>query len=417
MNSTTAQSWKRVNFGDVCSIRAEAVHPSENPESVYVGMEHIDSGSIRLARFGFASEVNSSKSRFFAGDILYGKLRPYLDKAALVEREGICSTDILVFRNNEASAADYLAYLIHSRAFLEHAIKTTRGVNHPRTSWASLRDFEFVLPPLPEQRAIAYALRAVQEAKEVRQRESALEREHKAALMQYLFTHGTRNETRKQTVIGEMPDSWQVFRVGQVVNMKYGYQTSIPKSPPPDGVKIISTAEIKNDGRLNLAKIRTVEVPKHLIEGYCVAKNDILFNWRNSQEHVGKAAIVDFTPQEPTVYASFIIRLRTKREVHYKYLHAHLTYLRNQGLFFKLSRRAVNQANFNANELAAVEVSIPSLEEQLEITNVLDACDNKISALEDESVRLNELFKAMLEELITGQLPAVPLIKSEELET
>ena len=66
------------------------------------------------------------------------------------------------------------------------------------------------LPPLPEQHAIAHVLRAVQAAREARQREVSLERERKAALMAHLFTHGTRGEPTKQTPIGEMPVSWEV---------------------------------------------------------------------------------------------------------------------------------------------------------------------------------------------------------------
>ena len=72
------------------------------------------------------------------------------------------------------------------------------------------------LPPLPEQRAIAHILRAVQAAREARQREVSLERERKAALMAHLFTHGTRGEPTKQTPIGEMPASWEVVHFGEI---------------------------------------------------------------------------------------------------------------------------------------------------------------------------------------------------------
>ena len=69
------------------------------------------------------------------------------------------------------------------------------------------------LPPLPEQRAIASVLGAIQEAKFARQKAIALERERKAALMEYLFSHGTKGEPRKQTEIGEIPESWEPTRL------------------------------------------------------------------------------------------------------------------------------------------------------------------------------------------------------------
>jgi Type I restriction modification DNA specificity domain len=92
----------------------------------------------------------------------------------------------------------------------ELAGKMEGSTGRQRLSKASLENLELSLPPLPEQRAIARALRSVQEAREERQKELLLERERKAALMQHLFTHGTCDEALKQTEIGEIPESWRV---------------------------------------------------------------------------------------------------------------------------------------------------------------------------------------------------------------
>ena len=72
-----------------------------------------------------------------------------------------------------------------------------------------LREFSVVCPPLLEQRAIAHVLQTLQEAKFTREREIALEHERKAALMDFLFSHGTKDEPGKQTEIGEIPESWE----------------------------------------------------------------------------------------------------------------------------------------------------------------------------------------------------------------
>src|SRR5438046_814921 len=86
----------------------------------------------------------------------------------------------------------------------------------------ALVEFPVPVPPLPEQRAIAHTLRTIQQAREARQRELVLERERKAALMQHLFTHGTRGEPTKQTEIGEMPESWRVMRLAEVASIGAG---------------------------------------------------------------------------------------------------------------------------------------------------------------------------------------------------
>ena len=219
--------WKNVQFKEIASLRRENIKPTDFPQFNYVGLEHIDSGESQLKRWGDASEVKSAKSHFYLNDVLYGKLRSYLDKAVIAEMEGICSTDILVVTASPKTIPRFLVNLLHTHSFISHATATSTGVNHPRTSWNSLGKFTFALPSLPEQRAIASILGAIQEAKFARQKEIALERERKAALMDYLFSHGTKDEPRKQTEIGEIPDSWEPTRLGDLVKLKSG--SSRPK--------------------------------------------------------------------------------------------------------------------------------------------------------------------------------------------
>ncbi len=149
-----------VQLKQIASLRRENIKPEADLYSSYVGLEHIDSGESQLKRWGDASEVKSTKSRFYPDDVLYGKLRTYLDKAVIAEMEGICSTDILVVTANSKTLPRFLVYLLHTRPFISHAVATSTGVNHPRTSWNSLGRFTFALPPLPEQRAIAQTLQA-----------------------------------------------------------------------------------------------------------------------------------------------------------------------------------------------------------------------------------------------------------------
>src|SRR5436853_368211 len=107
-----ASTWRIARLGEVCALRTEAVDPTEQPETPYIGLEHIDPGNPRLARRASASEVRSSKWSFYPGDVLYGKLRPYLDKGALADFQGMCSTDILVLRAQKEAAAEFVVSLL-----------------------------------------------------------------------------------------------------------------------------------------------------------------------------------------------------------------------------------------------------------------------------------------------------------------
>ncbi len=236
-NKNLSGGWRNAQLGEVCELRGETVSPEMFAETVYVGLEHIDSGESKLKRYGLGSEVRSSKSRFYEKDVLYGKLRPYLNKSVFAEIDGICSTDILVFKTKNQLDSEFLSHRVHQFDFTDYAVRNTNGVNHPRTSWAALKQFGFLLPPLPEQKAIAKVLRFVQVAKEARQTELRLERERKNALMDYLFTHGTRGESLKQTEIGEMPESWEVARLEKLFQTQLGKMLSqkakVSNSPKP----------------------------------------------------------------------------------------------------------------------------------------------------------------------------------------
>jgi len=152
--------WQVVRLGEIVNLRTGAVLPSEVPNARYVGLEHIDPSEVTIRQFGYAVDTKSAKAVFRTGDVLYGKLRPYLDKAALAEWDGVCSTDILVLVPQKAEPW-FVAYLMHSPHVLQYAVATTTGVNHPRTSWKAISQALIPLPPLPEQREIARILQAV----------------------------------------------------------------------------------------------------------------------------------------------------------------------------------------------------------------------------------------------------------------
>ena len=165
------ESWEIFQLKQIADLRRESVKPEDNQSLNFVGLEHIDSGESTLKRWGDASAMKSAKNRFYPDDVLYGKLRSYLDKAVIAEMEGICSTDILVFTASSKMASRFLVYLFHTEAFMNHAVATSTGISHPRTSWDSLGKFTFALPELSEQRAIATVFQAIDE------KTAALERE------------------------------------------------------------------------------------------------------------------------------------------------------------------------------------------------------------------------------------------------
>src|SRR5262245_14461453 len=125
-----------MRLSDLCDLIAVQVDPNSRPDAVYVGLEHVDSGRFERIGEGRAGDVQSAKYAFQPGDVLYGKLRPYLDKAVLASDAGICTTELLVLRPRRGVDPRFIVSMVHTPTFVEHAVSGTTGVQHPRTSWS-----------------------------------------------------------------------------------------------------------------------------------------------------------------------------------------------------------------------------------------------------------------------------------------
>ena len=148
---TNRHVWRSVRLGEVADQRIEKVRPTLNDKRPYVALEHLAQGMPTILGWHESNEASSDKTVFHMGDVLFGKLRPNLRKAALAPFDGICSTDIIPLYCGDDLDERYLVQLVHWHPFKRYAMATSSGTKMPRTSWKQLRKFTFQLPPLDEQ--------------------------------------------------------------------------------------------------------------------------------------------------------------------------------------------------------------------------------------------------------------------------
>ena len=144
-----------VRLSEMCDLVTEPVKPGQRPDALYLGLEHLAPGRLRPIGGGRASEMRSNMSAFQPDDVLYGKLRPYLDKAVLASQFGVCTTELLVLRPRSNIDPRFLTGILHSPSFLEYAIAGTTGVQHPRTSWTHIRECDLPAFRFDEQQLLA----------------------------------------------------------------------------------------------------------------------------------------------------------------------------------------------------------------------------------------------------------------------
>ena len=268
-----------------------------------------------------------------------------------------------------------------------------------------------VCPPLPEQRAMSHILQTIQEARAARQREIELERERKTALMDYLFSHSAKSEPRKETEIGGIPESWDVIDLGN-------YSELITKGTSPkwqgfdycdEGIPFVRSQNV-GAGRLELNEIAYLPEEFNKKQKKSVLqKNDLLINIVGAS--IGRAAVVNDVVEGGNVNQAVAI-VRIKQEIEPLFV---MTFLLTWGGQFQLhkQKKDIARANLSLQDINNLLIPLPSASEQTQAIEILQACDTKIAALEQEAERLDELFHAMLDELMTGRMSAVPLIDSE----
>ncbi len=191
------KEWRIVKLSEVSKIDTKPVMPRPGIKYYYLGLEDIESETGRILKPGNmltdGSEIKSTKYVFTPRHILYGRLRPYLNKVALPDRDGICSTDLLpVLPKENLVLREYLAYVLRSKRFVKYASDRMKGTNHPRISQKDILMYVFPLPPIDEQKVIVKVLNSIDEWIELEKRRKEKLEPLKRGLTELLLTGRVR---------------------------------------------------------------------------------------------------------------------------------------------------------------------------------------------------------------------------------
>jgi hypothetical protein len=164
----TKNGWRAHRFEEMAIMVNDRIDdPSEANVEYYVGLEHLESDSLIIRRWGSPSDVEATKLRFSPGDIIFGRRRVYQRKLAVADFDGICSAHAMVLRAKpEVALPEFLPFFMQSDLFMGRAVEISVGSLSPTINWKTLAKEEFVLPALEEQRKIASLLRASSSSQE-----------------------------------------------------------------------------------------------------------------------------------------------------------------------------------------------------------------------------------------------------------
>ena len=275
--------WRLSTLGTELIRSDKRINPCERPneEFFYIGLENVasDTGELLDVPTVKGGSIKSVKNAFDSGDILYGKLRPNLNKVHLATRSGICSSDIWVLKAAPTINKEYAAFFLRSPEVLGAVTRFARGANLPRVNASGFDAISVSVPPLAEQNRIVDVLRAANELCRLRRRAHQGAEIVASALFKNMFEPGS-------------PD-WPERRIGDIIS-KLDAGKSMTAKPHPArvgkwGVLKVSAVTLGVFQPLQNKELPDDESPNPAHE---VKRGDLVISRANTPELVGACAIV-----------------------------------------------------------------------------------------------------------------------------
>jgi len=319
----------------------------------------------------------------------------------------ICGYHLALIRPKPGVDPVFLAYVFESDFAKRHFLRTANGVTRFGIGMGAISSLAVPLPPLAEQVSIGRLLEAVDaNITDVRSMQAKAV-ELKRGLSQELLSRGTRHEAMKDTVIGPIPQSWDVVALNEVVReFQYGLSVAMQSK---GSLPILRMGNIQR-GHVTFDDLKYVTLPAAVTDRYLLRRGDVLFNRTNSQEHVGKIGV--YRDDRAAVFASYLIRLHSDAAVVDPYflgqvLHSYPAQCRIK----RYATPGVQQVNINATNLGRVLIPLPvrdsGLDEQRAIANTLEQADTRIRSYDPTLEALTALKRSLMHDLLSA--PVRPL--------
>jgi type I restriction enzyme S subunit len=438
--------WKWIALSKAADCRASTKVDSAslNDSDWVLDLEDIDGGAgkvIATATFAERSSL-STKASFQKGDVLYGKLRPYLNKVVIADRSGVCSTEIIPLRPQAFVEAGYLRLFLRSPYFLRYAAAKNYGMKMPRLGTKDLELAQIPLPPLAEQKrivakvdelmALCDRLEAQQQEREAQARQLArasLARFTEAptpANLNHLF-HSSfpilPSDLRKSilalAVQGKLvPQDAEPSFLSLESILAEASVNGVSKGPTFDKsateILRISAGTSRGDFYVNEDDFKHVDLPPDEVEKFQLAPGDLLACRFNGNLHyVGRFSYYRGESGRVQVNPDKLIRFRIKTESHCpRYVCLAMNAAPTREAIEAMCATTAGNIGLSAGRLKTVEIPIPPLAEQrrivAKVSEVMALVDELETQLAASRAAAEKLLSALVAELTgtTSRLPA-----------
>ena len=363
-------AWEENKLEKIFEISNLKYNPlKETKEYPCIELESLSQETGKILNVFNSLEQKSIKNKFLKGEVLFGKLRPYLKKYWYSNCEGVCSSEIWVL-NSKNNLNKFIYYLIQGEKFISLA-NTTSGTKMPRADWSLMKNEIFYIPILQEQKKIADFLSSVDVRIDLTNQKLEQFKKYKKGIMQKIFNQ----ELKFKDENGNDYAKWEEKKLENIVNINKGKQLNKEFLLEYDKYPVI------NGGIL----------PSGYTDTYNYFANTITIS-----EGGNSCGYVNFIKKDFWAGGHCYI-LEKKENINYKYLYQILKNNESNIMELRVGSGLPNIQKKSINEYR-INVSM-TLEEQQKIADFLSSIDDKIEKLSSKLEELKEFKKGLLQQM------------------
>ena len=411
-DTSLPSSWEECSLGTVVDYgRTKKAEPEEIPADGWVlELEDIEKNTSKLLqRVTFAQRRSkSTKNRFSEGDVLYGKLRPYLNKVIRADQNGYCTTEIIPLKPSDEVNGGYLFHWLKHPRFLEYVNAVSHGLNMPRLGTEAGRLAPFVLAPINEQKRITdkldSVLARVDACRERLDRVPAILKRFCQSVLTAATTGKLTEEWREERGISF---SWRSATLGEVGSVTGGLTKNPKRMTLPMRKPFLRVANVYAN-RLELDDVAEIGLTDAEFEKTKLMPGDLLIVEGNgSLDQIGRAALWDGQISECS-HQNHLIRWRpTDRFLPKLALFWLLSPLGRESLV-SVAKSTAGLHTLSISKISAIPVMLPLQSEQLEIVRRVEDLFAYADGLEARYTaarkQVERLTPALLAKAFRGEL-------------
>jgi type I restriction enzyme S subunit len=387
------EEWDINIFGDVVTNKSSKYTPKKTEALIDIELDSIESNTGRLIKNYTSNDFSSQKNVFKQHQVLYSKLRPYLNKYYFPNFDGVCTSEIWILDSKYSSTLsnEFLYYFIQTNKFKEVTNKSS-GSKMPRADWNLVGNMRFNITSLKEQQKIGQFFSKLDRQIELEEQKLEKLEEQKKGYMQKIFSQ----EVRFKDDNGNSYPEWESAPLFDIFSATKGKSLSKDKISDDGKYECILYGEIYTT---YAEKIESIVSRTNYYEGILSKKNDLIFP-NSTTTNAWDLATFSSLQKNNVLIGGDISILRTKRSDISSLFYAY--YLTN---YLKLRKdiakyaQGITIVHLSFNNFCKIKVQIPSLEEQNNITDFIDSLNQQQKLITNKIKLLKERKKGFLQKM------------------